>query len=189
MTVLSHILIRAARLRLAVGLNALPAMGQLCIGLCVAWPAMLVAQPEDPNALMAEAERLYWLDNWVKARPLYERAEKLFEAKGDARNAALARISRLRADADRHSYPEASQQLAKELENPAVANDPHVRLRCLMVKATIDLSIDPPSSADTWREALDLANTIGEARWVARIQGELGIIAFLEGNSTEARGS
>ena len=58
MTVLSQILIRAARLRLAVGLNALPAMGQLCIGLCVAWPAMLVAQPEDPNALMTEAERL-----------------------------------------------------------------------------------------------------------------------------------
>ncbi|MBS1875182.1 MAG: CHAT domain-containing protein [Acidobacteria bacterium] len=188
MTVLSQILIRAARLRLAVGLNALPAMGQLCIGLCVAWPAMLVAQSEDPNALMTEAERLYWLDNWVKARPLYERAEELFEAKGDARNAALARISRLRADADRHSYPEASQQLAKELENPTVANDPHVRLRCLMVKATIDLSIDPPSSADTWREALELANTIGEARWVARIQGELGIVAFLEGNSTEARG-
>lgn len=188
MTVLSQILIRAARLRLAVGLNALPAMGQLCIGLCVAWPAMLLAQPEDPNALMTEAERLYWLDNWVKARPLYERAEKLFEAKGDARNAALARISRLRADADRHSYPEASQQLTKELENPTVANDPHVRLRCLMVKATIDLSIDPPSSADTWREALELANTIGEARWVARIQGELGIVAFLEGNSTEARG-
>jgi CHAT domain-containing protein len=147
----------------------------------------MLGQPEDPRAILAEAERLYWLDNWAKARPLYARAEKSFAERGDARNAALARISRLRADADRTSYAEATRQLAKELENPVVANDPQVRLRCLIVKATIDLSIDPPSSAKTWNEALRLAEKIGEKRWVARIQGELGIIAFLDGNGTEAR--
>ncbi len=153
----------------------------------VACSAMILGQSEDPKVILAEAERLFWLDNWVKARPLYYRAEKLFTASGDARNAALARISRLRADADRTSYPEATQQLAKELENPVVANDPQVRLRCLIVKATIDLSIDPPSSAETWKEALHLAERLSEKRWIGRIQGELGIIAFLDGNSTEAR--
>jgi CHAT domain-containing protein len=168
--------------------KAASAFGCLGILVFVVWPPILVAQPDDPNALLAEAERLYWLDNWAKSRPMYEKAEALFEAKGDLRNAALARISRLRADADRISYPEVSQQLAKELEDPVVVSNPQVRLRCLIVKATIDLSIDPLLSAGTWRTALELANSIGETRWVTRIQGELGIISFLDGKSTEARG-
>ncbi|MDX2269446.1 MAG: hypothetical protein NW208_15185, partial [Bryobacter sp.] len=58
-----------------------------CLGILVfaVWPPILVAQPDDPNALLAEAERLYWLDNWAKSRPLYEKAEALFEANGDLR--------------------------------------------------------------------------------------------------------
>jgi CHAT domain-containing protein len=149
--------------------------------------AAVSAQPTDPQSILAEAERLFWLDNWMKSRPLYEKAEALFVGQGDQRNAALARISRLRADADRISYPEVSLQLARELENPAVKSDPTVRLRCLIVKATIDLSIDPSVSAQTWRDALALATELRESRWVTRIEGELGIILFLEGNSTEAR--
>lgn len=144
-------------------------------------------QTGEAASILAEAERLFWLDNWMKSRPLYEKAEALLVAQGDQRNAALARISRLRADADRISYPEVSLQLAKELSNPTVISDPVVRLRCLIVKATLDLSIDPSISAQAWREALALAASLNEKRWVTRIEGELGIILFLEGKSTDAR--
>lgn len=148
---------------------------------------LAVAQADNPAALLAEAERLYWLDNWIKARPLYAKAEKLFVEQGDTRNAALARISGIRADADRTSYPAATRQLAQELQDPVVAGDPELLLRCLMVKATIDLSIDPPSSAEIWKEALRLAESSDAVRWLPRIQAELGIVAFLNGDGVEAR--
>jgi len=187
MTVLANALIERVLLSVSAGAQSHSRVSRFCAIVWVACSAIMLGQSEDPKTLMAEAERLYWLDNWVKARPLYARAENLFAESGDARNAALARISRLRADADRTSYPEVTQQLSRELENPVVRDDPQVRLRCLIVKATIDLSIDPPSSAEIWKEALRLAESIGEKRWTARIQGELGIIAFLEGRTVEAQ--
>ncbi len=160
---------------------------QLFIALSLVFHATAFAQIGDAQSILAEAERLFWLDNWMKSRPLYEKAEALFDAQGDQRNAALARISRLRADADSISYPEVSLQLARELANPAVRSDPSVLLRCLIVKATIDLSIDPSVSAQAWRDALGLAISLNDSRWATRIEGELGIILFLEGKSTEAR--
>ncbi len=38
----------------------------------------------DPQELLAEANRLYWLNNGPKAGPLFARAEKLFADEGDA---------------------------------------------------------------------------------------------------------
>ena len=32
----------------------------------------------EPAPLLAEADRLAWLHDWVQARPLFERAERLF---------------------------------------------------------------------------------------------------------------
>jgi hypothetical protein len=52
----------------------------------------------NPGALLAEADRFSSLFNWPAAHPLYERAEENFERTGDRRNAAYARIGRLRAE-------------------------------------------------------------------------------------------
>ena len=40
----------------------------------------------DPQVLLAEANRLYWLNNGPKAAPLYAKAESLFASRGDPRN-------------------------------------------------------------------------------------------------------
>src|SRR5262249_34513156 len=136
---------------------------------------------------MAEGERLFWLDNWLKARESFAEAERLFAERGDQRNALYAKVSRLRADADRVGYPSISSFLAEQLNRPVVQQDGRLRLRCLIVKAAIDLSIDPPSSATTWNEALKLAQELGEKGWVERAQGELGVISFLEGKTTDAQ--
>jgi CHAT domain-containing protein len=149
--------------------------------------APIASPAADPQQLLSEAERLFWLDNWPKARPLYDEAERLFSQAGDRRNALFAKVSKLRADADQTSYPGISQYLAHELDNPLVQADPKLRLRCLIIKATIDLSIDPTLSAQVWHEAQELAEQLGEKGWANRAAGELGIVAFLEGNTAQAQ--
>ena len=52
---------------------------------------------QNPEILLAEANRLAWLSNWPKAEPLYVRAEELFREKGDTRNEVYARVGRIRA--------------------------------------------------------------------------------------------
>ena len=46
----------------------------------------------DPHELLAEADRLYWLNNGPKAAPLYAKAEKLFADEGDSRNELYAKV-------------------------------------------------------------------------------------------------
>jgi CHAT domain-containing protein len=142
----------------------------------------------DPYKMLKEAERLFWLDNWVKARPLYAQCERDFQQKGDVKNALLAKFSRLRADSESVlSYPEVSRVLAEDLRNPVVEKSPELRLRCLIVKATADLSInDPINSGREWSEALTLARQLGGKGWEERAEGELGIVAFLKGETAKA---
>src|SRR5207247_3027701 len=54
----------------------------------------LFSQAEGPMQLIEEADRLAWLNNWVKAGPLYERAETFFGQAEDERNALDARIGK-----------------------------------------------------------------------------------------------
>jgi len=60
-------------------------------------------------------------------------------------------------------------------------------LRCLVIKASIDLSIDPYLSARVWGHAQALAEQLGEKGWTNRAVGELSIVAFLEGNTFQAQ--
>jgi len=138
--------------------------------------------------MLKEAERLFWLDNWVKARPLYVQCERDFQQRGDIKNALLAKFSRLRADSESVlSYPEVSRLLAEALKSIIVQTNPELRLRCLIVKATADLSInDPINSGHEWTEVLALAQQLGEQGWAERAQGELGIVAFLKGETAKA---
>ncbi|OLE12750.1 MAG: hypothetical protein AUG89_06860 [Acidobacteria bacterium 13_1_20CM_4_56_7] len=45
---------------------------------------------QNPEILLAEANRLAWVFNWPKAQPLYVRAEELSREKGDTRNEVYA---------------------------------------------------------------------------------------------------
>jgi hypothetical protein len=55
------------------------------------------APPADAPSLLAEANRLSWLENWTAAGPLYDRAEALFRIAGDKRNEIFAHLGRIRA--------------------------------------------------------------------------------------------
>ncbi len=140
----------------------------------------------DPQELLAEANRLYWLNNGPKAGPLFARAEKLFADEGDARNALYAKVGRLRSEAETMSFVELSRVLNEQLQNPIVRNDSRLRLWCLIAKGYTDLEIDYRASKRDWVEAQDIAQSLGEKQWVTRASGELGLIAFLEGNPGRA---
>jgi len=145
-----------------------------------------LAASTDPNLLLTEANRLAWLFNWPKAEPLYARAEELFKEKGDTRNEIYARVGRIRARSETMSYVDVSQMIQKELDQPATKTDPELRLWCLVQKGYTDLEINAASAKRAWLEARTLADSLGEKQWEARAEGELGIIAFLEGDSKRA---
>jgi hypothetical protein len=145
-----------------------------------------LAHPEssaDPQVLLAEADRLYWLNNGPKAAALYAKAESLFASRGDARNELYAKIGHLRSEAETMSFVELSRFLNDQLQNPIMRNDPRLRLWCLAAKGYTDIEIDYRAEKLDWLEAQQIAKSLGEDRWVTRASGELGIIAFLEGNT------
>jgi CHAT domain-containing protein len=140
----------------------------------------------NPEALLAEANRLAWLFNWPKAEPLYVHAEELFNQKGETRNEVYARVGRIRAEAETMSWVDVSEMLGKQLEIPVVKSDPRLRLWCLAAKGYTDLEINPVSAKRAWTEAQAIAHTLGDVQWEARAKGELGFVAFLEGDSRRA---
>ena len=141
---------------------------------------------QNPEILLAEANRLAWLLNGSKAEPLYVRAEELFKEKGDKRNETYARVGRIRAQSETMSWVDVSRMLGQELDLPVVKGDAPLRLWCLAAKGYTDLEINTSSAKQSWTEALAIAHQLGEGQWEARAKGELGIIGFLEGDSRRA---
>jgi hypothetical protein len=139
-------------------------------------------QAPDPHKLIAEADRLAWLRAWSRAMPLYAEAERLFAARGDRRNALYAQINKLRGELPTLPVPEVSERLAAYLEDPIVLADDRLRLRCLIIKGDTDADLDPSVAAQSWLEALRLAERLGESAWANRARGELGLVAFLLGD-------
>src|SRR5262250_3110446 len=132
-----------------------------------------LAGADEAFRVLAEADRLAWRNNWVKAGPLFARAESLFTEQGDSKNALYARISRLRAEVDYLSYQEVSEYFGQQLATSMVANDAKLRLRCLVAKASIDILLDPPTvSKPLWEATRELANSIGDQGWASRASGE-----------------
>lgn len=140
----------------------------------------------DPEVLLEEANRLAWVFNWPRAGPLYARAAELFRRRGDTRNEIYARVGRIRSQSETMSWVEVSNILGQQLDLPVVKSDPKLKLWCLAARGYTDLEINPASAKHAWTEAQKIAHRLGEAQWEARAEGELGIIAFLEGNSRHA---
>jgi CHAT domain-containing protein/tetratricopeptide (TPR) repeat protein len=154
------------------------------------WNALhAVNNPEastDARAVLAEATHFYWLNNGPKAGPLFGRAEELFATEGDRRSELYAKVGRLRSQAETMSFVDLSRILNEQLQTPMVQNDSRLRLWCLIAKGYTDIEIDYRVSKRDWLEAQDIAKSLGESQWVTRASGELGLIAFLEGNPGRA---
>ena len=86
----------------------------------------------------------------------------------------------------RSPVPEVSERLSDYLDDPIVQNDERLRLRVLIIKGETDEDLDPSLSQRSWTEALALAQKLGEAGWANRARGELGLVAFLQGDTNTA---
>jgi tetratricopeptide (TPR) repeat protein len=160
-------------------------IGLALIASAIALP--VVAQTDDhPEKLLVEADRLAWLRAWTRAEPLYEQAHAAFVERGDKRNALYAQVNRLRGRLPTLPVPDVSERLAEYLDDPNVAGDDRLHLRVLIIKAETDEDLDPALSQRSWTEALAIAERLGESGWANRAHGELGLVAFLQGDTDTA---
>ncbi|MBA3642048.1 MAG: hypothetical protein H0W53_22885, partial [Acidobacteria bacterium] len=147
-----------------------------------AQPVFMKQASSDATKLIQEADRLAWLRAWGAAEPLYAEAERIFASRGDDRNVLYAQISVLRGQLPRLPVAEVSARLAEYLEHPLVQADERLRLRTLVIKGEPDQDLDPSLAALSWREAQTIAEKLGDAAWANRAKGELGLVAFLQGD-------
>lgn len=140
----------------------------------------------DPRVIIRAADHYYWLSNGPAAGPLYARAEQLFLEKSDERDALYAKIGRLRSNAETMSFVDLSHFLGELLQTPIVKQDKMLRLWCLIAKGYTDIEIDYRATKRDWLEVRELANDLGQKQWVTRANGEIGLVAFLEGNPGRA---
>ncbi len=118
---------------------------------------------------------------------MYQELEQHFISIGDTRNALYARFSHLRGDLGHTNLQQLSLYLADQLKRPEVQNDPYLKIRCLETKAAADLNLDGVSARPAFEELERTATQVGEKHIASRASGNLGIVAFLEGNSSEAK--
>jgi len=117
---------------------------------------------------------------------LYQRAGNLFTAANDPANALHAKIGFIRATAETNSFGQISTYLTQELQTPFVQSHPHLRLWCLVAKGMTDIEVNVAAAKTDWEEAKALADSLGERGWSNRASGELGLVAFLQGDSKRA---
>ena len=140
----------------------------------------------DLDKRLQEADRLAWLTNWYDALPIYAEVEQAATKAGNRRDAMYAKFGRLRGQMQTLPLPDISEQIAADLESPLAKQDARLRLRGLTVKGDIDLEWDVLAAERDWREVRQLARELGDTAWENRANGELGIVAFLKGNTGAA---
>ncbi len=147
----------------------------------------LSGQPLPANVLLERAEYLADSYNWSDAGPKYEEAEQLFRKLRQDRNALFAKVGRLRSNMESASLPELSEFLEDQLADEAVQQDRDLKFRCLTIKGDVDGEIDTAAAVRDWSEVLSIAKAGSDRKWTARANGELAILAFIQGRLSEAR--
>jgi CHAT domain-containing protein len=132
--------------------------------------------------LLSQADRFADAGNWVSARPLYVKAEAEFLSAGDGRNELYAKFGRLHRDVEAGSYRNVRDELVRDLANPTVENDPKLKIRALALKGAIDLNLNTTAAGEDWSQILTIAKQTGDRKWENRANGELGLVAGLNGD-------
>jgi CHAT domain-containing protein len=136
----------------------------------------------DPTSLLADADRLADQGNWSRAREIYATAEAEFTRAGDHRHALYARFGRLHGDAEAGSYETVRQVVVQDLADNVVQADPELKIRGLALLGTIDLNLDTAAALEDWTNVLTVAKSAGDRKWQNRANGQLGLVAGLNGD-------
>ena len=132
--------------------------------------------------LLAQADRLADQGNWAKARPIYAAAEDEFAHMADRRNQLLAKLGRLHGDVQAGSYQRTREEVVQILAGTDVQADAQLKIRALALLGNIDLNLNTAAAESDWKAVLDVATAAGDKKWQNRAQGELGLVAGVNGN-------
>jgi CHAT domain-containing protein len=152
--------------------------------------AQVTPRSNEATAMQLLRRALHYGDlyNWAAAGPYFRKAEKIFVAAGDQRNALYARLGGLRSRAERLNLPKTSHQLAQELDtSQLLRTDKQLRMFCLIVKGDIDGEMNSAAMRDDWAQVEALAKLLGNSKWQYRALAQLGLAAFYDGNLPAAR--
>jgi tetratricopeptide (TPR) repeat protein len=140
----------------------------------------------EAQRLLDQADGLAWNNQWLKAEPVYQRAERLFDQKNDSSRALYAHVSQIIPHAESRSLPATILELTDDLKLPA-AQDPETRLRVLTIRGMIEVNYDAAMARDTWSQVAKLASRQGHLLLASRAVGEKGIASFLLGDLKSAK--
>src|SRR5215469_7188755 len=158
------------------------------VTICLLTLTVSMLAEDSPEHSLQQGLHFSDLSNWTAARPYLVNARKMFEAKGDKRNALYAQLAAIRAGVDPIPLPERSYQLEQELSgNPILQSDLELRMYCLAVKGEIDGEIDNAAMRRDWTEVSKLAHDLDNAKWQYRALGQLGFADFYDGNLAGAQ--
>jgi CHAT domain-containing protein len=136
---------------------------------------------------LRRADWLAKLGNWDAAGPIYANLENRFRLNHETRNQIYAHVSRYGVEEESSDLQKVSQELGSTLQSTVVQNDLQLMQRCLEIKAHVDLNLDGVSARPSLERLEKVATERKDFDAVSRASGELGIVAFLEGNSKDAR--
>jgi CHAT domain-containing protein len=140
----------------------------------------------EAQRLLDQADALAWNNQWLKAEPVFRRAELLFDQKNDSSRSLYAHVSQVIPHAESRSLPATILELTDDLKLPA-AQDPETRLRVLTIRGMIEVNYDAGMSRETWTQVAKLASHQGHWLLASRAVGEEGIAAFLLGDLKSAK--
>src|SRR5215472_6803507 len=140
----------------------------------------------DPDSLLKKADDLSWNNNWIRAEPLYHRAELLFAQQHRPTQALYAHVSQIPPNAEASSLTATIFGLTEDLARPEAA-DPETRLRILTIRGMLEVNYDAAPARSTWTQVAELARSQHHYQLAVRAVGEQGISAFLLGDIGAAK--
>jgi CHAT domain-containing protein/tetratricopeptide (TPR) repeat protein len=144
--------------------------------------------PRTPETRELEkADRYSRLGNWEASGLIYARLEQRYRTLADKRDELYAHVSRFGSEEEFSNLQVISNELRTIIALPMVQKDLALMQRCLEMKVHIDLNLDGVSARPSLEALERVAKKRGDAEAQSRASGELGIVAFLEGNPAEAR--
>ena len=128
------------------------------------WLSLTPGISADVGEKFEQAEKFAWRQNWTKARPLYEQASKEYEAKGEARGTAAAKIGWILSSIYTASSKELLEELEREFRKPVIAQDLSLQLRYWAAKAYLEEQPDLQAARQAWNQVLEIARRQGRER-------------------------
>lgn len=149
--------------------------------LFLATPPVSVGPEPHRQAALQEAKHLAWLNNWIDASRILDRLESSGLIPADEATKLFSRAAHIRGNIESMPLPDAAEEVASMLDSGSAQGDFDLRIQLLAIKGDIEFQYSLPAAQQTWEEARQLAFSRRHGVWTARAEGELGTIAFLNG--------